>query len=120
MTHRFIKFLARSYYRINQGQVLFGTAITALTQIILIYGVYGQRLGWEQFGIVPFAVVGVSIFVAGLFAGGFFLERAGFIQEMISHSNRELNPEWADAYAKIKEMHENQKVLQRKKIRRYP
>lgn len=101
-----ISFLARCYWRVNQGQVMFGTLITALTQIILIYGVYGERLGWFSIGIVPFVIVGVCLFLLGLFAGGYIMEKTGFIRAMVSHSNRENNPEWDDAYQKIKAMHE--------------
>ena len=99
-------FLGRQYYRLVQGAGSGGMVVNAIFTVANTYGIYINFMRGWNIPILLFVPVGAATFLGVYWSTGFVLERIGFYREMQSHMNREINPEWTDAYDKIKKIAE--------------
>jgi hypothetical protein len=96
-----ISFVGRQYYRLMMGSGTTGLIVSAFFLVFNTYGIWKQSLQFYSVPLVPFLIAGLAGLAALYWGSGFFFERIGLYREFQSHSNREINPEWVDAYAKI-------------------
>lgn len=107
---KIISFVGRQYYRLVMGAGTTGIVVSAFFLIFNTYGIWKQSLEGYSIPLVPFIVVGLIGLAVLYWGSGFFWERIGLYREFQSHANKEVNPEWVDAYSKIKAMAKKMEV----------
>jgi hypothetical protein len=87
-----------------QGAGTAGFFVSAFLLVFNTYGIWKASLAFYNIPLAPFVIVGLFSMVGVYWGAGFLIERIGLYKEMQSHMNREVNPEWVDAYSKIKKI----------------
>lgn len=105
-----ISFIGRQYFRLQQGAGSIGLAVSALMWVVTIYGVWKESLRVYDIQLIPFAIIGFCLLFGVYWGWGFINEQMGLYREVQDHMNRENNPQWTDAYDKIKKMAEKMEI----------
>jgi hypothetical protein len=99
-----ITFIGRQYYRLMMGSGTTGLVVSAFFLVFNTYGIWKQSLQFYDIPLIPFVLVGLVGLASLYWGSGYFWERIGLYREYQSHANKEVNPEWVDAYSKIKQI----------------
>jgi hypothetical protein len=84
--------------------------MNALLWLAAQYGIYRAFLTGYGLSFVTFLPIGLVLWITVYWGAGFFGDRLGLFREYQSHMNRENNPEWVDAYSKIRKIAEKMEV----------
>ena len=96
-----IPFIARQYYRLQQGSGVIGLPMNSVLWLAAQYGIYRAFLQEWGVNLLLFLLIGLPVWVGVYWGAGFLADRYGLFREYQSHMNKENNPEWRDAYDKI-------------------